>query len=268
MLREHNESALEIQDPSRFPNRLSAKLEQLYRSLAQFLEGQEDASFRTEVEAQLTRCREFIVGIDQFTRKLVPVRSTMPKASAGSVSLHATPLNVPELLSELLFHQDFPVILCSATLTVRNSFDYYTGRTGFCNGRTLLLDSPFGADQARVYIPRDMPDPKDDGYQAALRAGGAALRRVDSGQGVRAVHELCLAAPDGGRPARIFPRQRVAAAGPGGEYDPFRAAARVQGGYRLRAVRHRQLLDRRGCSGESLSNVIVTRCRSRFRAIR
>lgn len=90
------------------------------------------------------------------------------ESERGSVSLHATPLNVPELLSELLFHQDFPVILCSATLTVRNSFDYYTGRTGFCNGRTLLLDSPFGADQARVYIPRDMPDPKDDGYQAAL----------------------------------------------------------------------------------------------------
>ena len=168
VLREHNESALEIQDPSRFPNRLSAKLEQLYRSLAQFLEGQEDASFRTEVEAQLTRCREFIVGIDQFTRKLVPDAVYYAESERGSVSLHATPLNVPELLSELLFHQDFPVILCSATLTVRNSFDYYTGRTGFCNGRTLLLDSPFGADQARVYIPRDMPDPKDDGYQAAL----------------------------------------------------------------------------------------------------
>lgn len=168
LLRERNESALEIQDPGRFPNRLSAKLEQLHRNLAMFLEEQEDASFRTEVEAQLTRCREFISGIDQFTRKLVPDAVYYAESERSSVTLHATPLNVADLLSKVLFNQDFPVILCSATLTVRNSFDYYIGRTGFCNGRALLLDSPFGPDQARVYIPRDMPDPKDDGYQDAL----------------------------------------------------------------------------------------------------
>lgn len=169
LLRDHNESALTIHEPGRFPNRLSPKLEELHRLLALFLEDQEDASFRTEVEAQLTRCREFINGIDQFTRKLLPDAVYYAESErGGSTTLHATPLNIAELLSDLLFNQDFPVILCSATLTVRNSFSYYTGRTGFCNGQTLLLDSPFGSDQARVYIPRAMPDPKNEEYQSAL----------------------------------------------------------------------------------------------------
>jgi len=168
LLRERNENALEIPDPSRFPDRLSDKLMRLHRKLSDFLGEQEEPSYRTEIEAQLTRCREFVDGIEQFTHREVPDAVYYAEAERGGVALHATPLNIAEILSELLFNQDFPVMLCSATLTVRNSFDYYLGRTGFRNGGTLLLDSPFGADQARVYIPRGMPDPKDDDFQAAL----------------------------------------------------------------------------------------------------
>ncbi|MDR0933165.1 MAG: ATP-dependent DNA helicase [Victivallales bacterium] len=168
LLHEHNENALEIHDPGRFPNRLGAKLEELHRKLATYLEEQEEVNFRTEMEAQLTRCREFIGGIDQFTRKLVPDAVYYAESERGGTTLHATPLNVADLLSKILFGQDFPVILCSATLTVKNSFDYYLGRTGFCNGKTLLLDSPFDRNQAKVYIPRHMPEPKDDDFQDAL----------------------------------------------------------------------------------------------------
>lgn len=168
LLRERNETALEVKDPAKYPNRLTEKLLKLSSRLSDYLGEQEDASFRTELEAQLTRCREFINGIDQFTNRQVPDAVYYAEDERGGVGLHATPLNIAELLSQLLFSQDFPVMLCSATLTVRDSFDYYLGRTGFRNGETLLLDSPFGADQARVYIPRNMPDPKDDDFQDAL----------------------------------------------------------------------------------------------------
>ncbi len=168
LLREKNETALEIKDTSHYPNKLSEKLLLLSRQLSDYLDEQEDASYRTEIEAQLTRCREFINGLEQFTNKLVPDAVYYAEDERGGVGLHATPLNIAELLSQLLFSQDFPVMLCSATLTVRDSFDYYRERTGFCNGKTLLLDSPFGADQAHVYIPRHMPDPKDDEFQEAL----------------------------------------------------------------------------------------------------
>jgi len=58
-------------------------------------------------------------------------------------------------------------MLCSATLAVRRSFDYFISRTGF-GGRTLLLDSPFSPDQARLFVPREMPDPTGEGFNAAL----------------------------------------------------------------------------------------------------
>ena len=168
LLRERNETALEIKDTAKYPNKLTEKLLKLSSRLSDYLDEQEDASFRTELEAQLTRCREFINGVDQFTNRNVPDAVYYAEDERGGVGLHATPLNIAELLSQLLFSQDYPVMLCSATLTVRDSFDYYLGRTGFCNGDTLLLDSPFGSDQARVYIPRGMPDPKDDDFQDAL----------------------------------------------------------------------------------------------------
>ncbi len=168
LLRDRNETALEIRDNTGFPDRLSPKLGELHSRLAAYLEEEEDASFRTEVEAQLTRFREFINGIEEFTRRTLPDAVYYAEEERGSVNLHAAPLNVAELLNEVLFNQDFPVILCSATLTVRRSFDYFTRRTGFSNGPTLLLDSPFGPDQAKLYVPRRMPDPKDEAYLPAL----------------------------------------------------------------------------------------------------
>ena len=168
LLRDRNENALEIRDSSRFPDRLSPKLAELHSRLSAYLEEEEDASFRAELEAQLTRCREFVNGIEEFTRRTLPDAVYYAEEERGSVNLHAAPLNVAELLGEILFNRDFPVILCSATLTVRRSFDYFVRRTGFTNGPTLLLDSPFGPDQAKLYVPRRMPDPRDEEYLPVL----------------------------------------------------------------------------------------------------
>lgn len=167
-LADHRETALEIQQPDRFPDRLSPHLLKLSKLLTDYLDDIDDTSFRTELDAQLVRCREFLNGIDHFTHKTLPDAVYYAESDRNSISLHAAPLNVADILADVLFNQDFPVMLCSATLTVRRSFDYFVNRTGFCNGRTLLLDSPFGSDQAHIYISRGMPDPKDDNFNAAL----------------------------------------------------------------------------------------------------
>ncbi len=161
-LNKREESAAKIPEARRFPDRLSPKLRELHQKLAEYVEELEDASVRTEFESQLTQCREFVSGIEQFNGQLIPESVYYAEADRNSVTLKASPLNVAELLAELLFSQDFPVVLCSATLTVRRSFDYFVSRTGYCNGGTLLLDSPFGAEQARLLVPRNMPDPAGD----------------------------------------------------------------------------------------------------------
>ena len=140
----------------------------LCRALETEIDNEEDAAFRTELEAQFSRCREFIDAIDSFTSRSIPESVYYAETDRRSVVLHAAPLNVAEILGEVLFNQDFPVVLCSATLSVRRSFDYFRKRTGFRNGKTLLLDSPFGSDQAKIYISRNMPDPSSEHFNAAL----------------------------------------------------------------------------------------------------
>ena len=162
-----NESAGRLPEDADFPNTLTPALLKLASGLSDAAEDEEDAAFKTELGAHLERCRSFVDGIDAITRRTLPEAVYYAEFDHSAVTLHASPLNIAELLRPLLFDQDFPVILCSATLAVRKSFDYFISRTGFV-GRTLLLDSPFSPDQAALYVPRDMPDPSGDGFNAAL----------------------------------------------------------------------------------------------------
>ena len=167
-LTERKETALAINRPEIFPDRLSPALLNLARSLERRLEDEEDEAFSTELGSQLARCKEFIDGIDQFTHQTIPDAVYYAESERNNLTLHAAPLNVAELLAQLLFNQDFPVMLCSATLTVRNKFDYFISRTGFHGGKTLKLDSPFSPDQAKIYVSKQMPDPASSEFIPAL----------------------------------------------------------------------------------------------------
>ena len=167
-LTDRKETAAEINHPETFPDRLSPALMKLSKLLALKLEDEEDDSFSKELASNLDRCREYIDGLDQFNHQSLKDAVYYAETERNSVTLHAAPLNVAEILSELLFNNDFPVMLCSATLTVRNNFNYFTGRTGFHGGRTLKLDSPFSPEQATIYISEKMPDPASSEFIPAL----------------------------------------------------------------------------------------------------
>lgn len=166
-LARRSESACRLPEDEAFPDTLTPALLKLAAGLSQAAEEEEDPSLRTELGSHLERCRAFIDGISGITRRNLPESVYYAEFDRSAVTLHASPLNIAELLRGMLFAQDFPVMLCSATLAVRRTFDYFISRTGF-SGKTLLLDSPFSPDQAKLYIPRRMPDPSGDGYNAAL----------------------------------------------------------------------------------------------------
>lgn len=81
--------------------------------------------------------------------------------------LQATPIDVSELLSSLLFDAFPSVVLTSATLTVagtdgRPGFTHVTRRLGLQFARELVVPSHFDySRQAILYLPPDMPDPRD-----------------------------------------------------------------------------------------------------------
>ena len=83
-----------------------------------------------------------------------------------STHLQATPIDVSELLSQLLFDNFPSVVLTSATLTVQGGFEHIRKRLGLREARELVVPSHFRyGEQALLYLPPQMPDPRDPSFQ-------------------------------------------------------------------------------------------------------
>lgn len=96
---------------------------------------------------------------------------------AGRVTyLQATPIDVSGLLRELLFEAFPSVVLTSATLTVQGGFAHLRKRLGMDEGREMVVPSHFRyPEQALLYLPPEMPDPREPGFQ---EAAARQMRRV------------------------------------------------------------------------------------------
>jgi ATP-dependent DNA helicase DinG len=85
-----------------------------------------------------------------------------------TIFLQATPIDVSGLLDAELFQRFPTVVLTSATLTVQGSFEHIRGRLGLADARELVVPSHFRyQDQALLYLPPEMPDPRAPDFQTA-----------------------------------------------------------------------------------------------------
>jgi ATP-dependent DNA helicase DinG len=95
-------------------------------------------------------------------------------------SLRAAPIDVSAIVRTLLLERAQAAVLTSATLAVEGRFDYVRGRLGIQEAEELRLPSEFDyRDQAIIYLPRKMPDPRSPEYgDAAAREMFALMRRT------------------------------------------------------------------------------------------
>jgi ATP-dependent DNA helicase DinG len=93
------------------------------------------------------------------------------RAQSRTTFLQATPIDVSDLLFELVFDQIPTVVLTSATLTVQGGFEHIRKRLGLSEARELVVPSHFKyGEQALLYLPPEMPDPRDADFpEAAAR---------------------------------------------------------------------------------------------------
>jgi ATP-dependent DNA helicase DinG len=96
------------------------------------------------------------------------------------VSLRAAPIDVSKIVREMLLDRSHAKVLTSATLAVEGKFDYVRGRLGITDAEELLLPSEFDyRDQAIIYLPKRMPDPRSPEYaEQAAREMFALMRRT------------------------------------------------------------------------------------------
>ena len=97
------------------------------------------------------------------------------------VFLRASPIDVSDIIREMLFDRMQATVLTSATLTVDGRFDYVKGRLGIRRAHEARLESEFDyRRQAILYLPKRMPDPRSpDFVTAAGREVVEILKRTD-----------------------------------------------------------------------------------------
>lgn len=114
-------------------------------------------------------------------------------------SLNATPIEVADGFRRMRETYPGAWVFTSATLAVGEDFLHYTRQLGLEESQTLRLGSPFDyPQQARLYLPRGLPEPNDSAFFAAVAdaalpvieaAGGGAFVLCTSHRGLRAVAE-------------------------------------------------------------------------------
>jgi ATP-dependent DNA helicase DinG len=119
-----------------------------------------------------------------------------------TVMLHASPIDVSEIVREKLLGTVEAAVFTSATLTAGGSFEFVRARLGLESALESRLASPFDyARQAILYLPTDLPEPNEAGFAAAAAermrelveiSGGRAFLLFTSHRQMQAVHKLLL----------------------------------------------------------------------------
>lgn len=114
------------------------------------------------------RLQELVSALKSFDNPKEP-RIRWVECFKHSLVFHATPFEVATAFKSLLVRQPSAYIFTSATLSVADSFDCFMKPLGLTGAKTLLLSSPFDfKQQALLYLPRSLPDPKHVDYYDAL----------------------------------------------------------------------------------------------------
>ena len=139
------------------------------------------ARLRTELEFLLeSNSTNMVYWLERRAVGGLDKNPTQGRASMRSQSRHtflqATPIDVSELLHEMVFETIPTVVLTSATLTVQGGFEHIRKRLGMADARELVVPSHFRyGEQALLYLPPQMPDPRDPEFP---EAAALCIRRV------------------------------------------------------------------------------------------
>lgn len=110
-------------------------------------------------------------------------RSATGLRNAVNTWLQATPIDIASLLSGDLFEAIPSVVLTSATLTVQGNFEHIRKRLGMNVAKELVVPSHFRyAEQALLYLPPEMPDPREREFTAAAVEKIAEVLKITQGR--------------------------------------------------------------------------------------
>lgn len=104
------------------------------------------------------------------------------EAAGRGGSLQTTPIRVDEDFQRLRDSHEGAWVLTSATLAAGEDFSHFRDQLGLAGARTLRLESPFDYErQARLYLPRGLPEPNDPAYTSRVAEVARAVTEASGG---------------------------------------------------------------------------------------
>ena len=186
---------LRLRQPDLVEDSLSRPLLQLRKEIGEVIKQTEDKDVGQELQECSRRLGEIREGIMVFLGQqeedLVYWLERGGKMGTN-LSLHAAPIDISVYLRHRLFEQETSIVMTSATLAVaegktaaqtggvafpsggasmrQHPLDYFATRVGAKGVAGMLrVGSPFDyPTQMKVFIPRKMPDPRDQAFKEAL----------------------------------------------------------------------------------------------------
>ena len=161
---------------------VSAALGKVHQELTALRSEEKDEGNRQELAGLGERCRVLGEGISAWHAQTYPEWVYWVERDARfprRLKLGVRPVEVGELLKELMFDQVRSAVLTSATLTsggAPDPFAYLRGRLGLDSARGLKLGSPFCyREQVTIHLAQNMPDPAES--TSFWRAACEAIKR-------------------------------------------------------------------------------------------
>lgn len=165
-------NAVRIRRPHFVLNSLAAPLQQLENTVKQQEEQEKIAIQKEELAGARRRLWEAQILVDEFISQHDPAMTYWIEQGKGrnpNIVLCAAPTNVAESVGPKLFKSDSSVILTSATLSVRQSLEYFQNRIGAFSAKAVILDTPFDFQrQMRIVLARDIAPPDQPAYEEQL----------------------------------------------------------------------------------------------------
>jgi ATP-dependent DNA helicase DinG len=162
-----------VRKPDIVPDSISRRLRALQGRVAEVAKRQDDEMFKSELQDLGRRLTEARVHIAVFLEQSAHdhVYWIEKTGKVGQLlTLNAVPVNIAPVLRRMLFRDGSSCIMTSATLGVgQKDLAYFRNRVGAEETEALQLGSPFDYQrQMKLFVVRQMPDPRETGYEEAL----------------------------------------------------------------------------------------------------
>ena len=158
-------------------NSLIEKLELLGITLSKHSE--ENA----ELQKLFERSKELNIKFSSWLKKDNQNNIYWIEVFSRTVQFNETPISISEQFNKFQEKSDSAWIFTSATLSINGSFDHFVKLLGLEKAMTQYLQSPFNySENAFLYVPKEIPDSKDELFNLVLVKKALPLLKASKGR--------------------------------------------------------------------------------------